>query len=124
MNLKEVDRMRNEWWQLTPRMRLIVCDADNWVIENMHQSPVWTCFMRTTEEQQALFEAHEAQSPMSVHCVGRGADMRLLIDDDWNAKLRDYITDKYGPYDPSRPDLPVCLIHGGTAKHLHFQSIT
>ena len=115
MILKNYERMTNEWWQLTPKLRLIICDVECWC-EDRGIRPVWTCFMRTEEENLEV-----GGQPNSVHLLGRGADMRMLNDDGMNLELADYINAKY-IYDPTRPSKLTCLIHG-PISHLHFQSL-
>jgi hypothetical protein len=124
MNLKDTDRLRGEWWELSPYLQQIICDVNLWCLSHNQRNSTWTCFMRTEAEQRDLFERQQADSPTSVHMVGRGADMRLLDKEELNNELLGYINHKYGPYDPARPHLQVAMIHGGTARHFHFQTLT
>jgi hypothetical protein len=121
MRFKE-ERLRDEFWKLTSLMRMIVCDAD--LYAESHGAPLcWTSFIRSEDEQQALYEAGDTTSKVSVHQFGRGADARPTGNSILDDEIRRYISEKY-EYDPSRPEKSSCIIHGGTARHLHFQSLT
>lgn len=122
MICKHGERMLSEFWKLTRKMRAIVCEADLWLEERHHQG-VWTCFLRSEAEQKALFESGASSASFSVHQLGRGADLRLTGDDDLDARLADHLNDLW-QYDPARPDIKTALIHGGTAMHMHLQSLT
>jgi hypothetical protein len=115
MIFKDDKRMREEYWLLTPYVRMVIADVEVWCSDRGIR-PVWTCFMRTEEENKEV-----GGQPNSVHLYGRGADMRLLQDDGMNLQLADYINAKY-MYDPHRPNMLTCLIHG-PISHLHFQSL-
>jgi len=80
--------------------------------------------MRTEEEQKRLFDENQASSTISVHMVGRGADMRCLQNEDLNQELLQYVNHRWGPYDLGRPHLQVAMIHQGTSRHFHFQTLT
>ena len=116
--------MREEWWKLSSYLQAILCDVDVWCLNHGVQDSPWTCFMRTEEEQRALFDQDQAASTISVHMVGRGADMRCLQDEELNQELLQYVNQKWGPYDLSRPHLQVAMIHVGSARHFHFQTLT
>lgn len=113
--------MQKEWWGLTPKMRLVICDADNFCMDNYHESPAWTSFIRTEQEQLALFNAGLTSEKIDEHMLGRGADKRIF-GDDRDLKLIEYINGKY-PYDPNRPGMVTVSFHQGTAKHLHFKTL-
>jgi hypothetical protein len=113
MIFKNHERMMDDWWLLSPYIRMVIADVEVWCIErDIH--PVWTCFMRTEEENREC-----GGMTNSVHLYGRGADMRLLQDDELNLKLVEYLNSKY-VYDKDRPNLHTALIHG-PVNHLHIQ---
>ena len=112
--------MEMEFWVLDPKLRLILCDMDYWAARHGKEIVV-TSLMRSLAEQAALYDAKEAPSPYSVHCDGRGADIRLLDGEHVNLLLQMYIEEKYKPYDEHRLHKPVVLIHGGTGEHIHVQ---
>lgn len=123
MLLKSPDRMRNEWWQLSPYLRRVICDADVWCLENGERDGVWTSFIRTEEEQAALFDAGLTKSKVDEHMLGRGADHRMLSTKEKTQAMCDYINAKY-LYDPRRPLMKTMSIHGGTALHVHTKVLT
>ena len=123
MIFKDQERMREEFWRLTPKMRLIVVDADNYCMEHFHESPAWTEFLRTDEEQLAYFNAGQTPDKVGVHQLGRGADKRIFSDAAKTLDLIDYINKKY-QYDPKRPEMKTVSIHNNAAPHLHFKSLT
>lgn len=116
------ERLRDEFWKLTPRMRLMVCDADLYA-ETRGAPLCWTSFIRGEDEQRKLYEDGDTTHKVSVHQFGRGADARPTGNQILDDEIRRYISEKY-IYDPKRTHLSSCIIHGGTAKHFHFQSGT
>lgn len=122
MIFKDPERMRKEFWDLSPYLQRIMCDVDVWCHEHGEQN-TWTCLLRTEEEQRKLYEDGLAAKAFSVHNFGRGADMRMLREG-LTELLVEYVEKRWGPYDVRRPKIPVAMIHGGTAKHLHIQALT
>lgn len=121
MRLKNSDRMVSEFFQLHPKLQLIICDVDLWGIQH-GEEPTWTCFLRTQEEQLALIASGEAdpKDKLSVHMFGRGADFRLFKNPNLDLLIGDYLNEKY-PYG----DLvhKTHLQHRGTGmgEHHHVQ---
>lgn len=115
------EQMEGEFFKLHPKMQLVICEV-NWWCYLRKVTPTWTCFYRSEEEQRQLFEMGLADSPRSVHCLYRGADMRVIEDHLTNKELIEYINFRYR-YDPARPNLRTALTHGGTAVHNHFQVV-
>lgn len=111
--------MQEQFWKLDAKLRLILADIDHWIICHGEEMTV-TCLFRSSSEQRELYEAKKAQSPYSVHCDGRGADVRLLSDHNLNVLLGLYINEKY-QYDEKRPLIKTLLTHDGTAMHHHVQ---
>jgi hypothetical protein len=127
--------MEKEWWQLTPKLRMIVTYADYWGVEH-GEEPTWTDFIRTDAEQLALYEAeverlklagfdpiHAISKKTSVHIFGRGADMRPFKNEHLNTLFGIEINKRF-PYDPIRPKMLTALRHEGSADHFHIQSLT
>lgn len=112
------EKLRAEFWKLHPKLRVLLMDIDRWALQ--YEDAVATCFLRTAEEQMALFTAGQAPAKTSVHVVGRGADLRIFNADTLNRTLAGWVNDKY-PYDPKRPSLPTALRHLGTGDHWHIQ---
>ena len=117
MNFKQLER-RDEWWNLHPKLRLILCDMDLWLFGRGVQMVI-TCMIRSDEEQAELVRTGASKFKMSVHQVGRGADIRQPLDPGVCEQLAQYINTKY-PYDPNRPGLTTLLWHG-EVPHGHVQ---
>jgi hypothetical protein len=115
------EKLRAEWWDLTPKLRMILADIDFYCWKK-DLKMVCTSFVRTAEEQENLHRTGHAASKTSVHMYGRGADIRLLFPVEENQKLIDYINMKY-PYDPKRATMYTVLRHEGLGDHLHVQSV-
>jgi len=119
MNFKHPERHLHEFFELVPKLRLILSDIECWALENGETMTI-TCLIRTEAEQLALFEAGQAESKTSVHQFGRGADVRLFKNEYLNEKVGIYINSKF-PYDRSRPHMKTLITHSGTASHHHVQ---
>jgi len=115
------EKLKEEFWKLVPKMRVILTDAEIWGFHRAKDLVV-TCLIRTEEEQRQLFELGQASAKTSVHCVGRGADLRILFPDELNQQLVDFLNMKY-IYDVNRPNLKTAIRHGGTGDHVHLQCI-
>jgi len=113
------ERTKGEWWEMHPKLRLVLCEADYWCYRHGTELLI-TCLTRSELEQWALYTQKKAPSKSSVHVVLRGGDARVLTPDHLNQQLCDHINAKF-PYDPKRPNLKTVIRHGGTADHLHFQ---
>lgn len=108
-----------EWWELDPKLKLILADVDYW-LHARGSELVLTSIIRSSLEQEGLYLTKRAPAKTSVHMYGRGADARILRPDALNWEMIEYVNDKF-PYDPLRPHLKTVIRHGGTADHLHFQ---
>lgn len=113
-----------EFWELKPRLQLILTDAGVWCAER-NQTLTITSLIRSDEEQGYLYEKGFTTDQLSVHQkkagggLGRGADTKALVAP-YNQQLLDYINGKY-VYDPRRPNMKTVSAHGGTAWHNHFK---
>jgi len=121
VRLKYPERMTKEFFQLDPKLQLIICDINLWGIKH-GEIPTWTCFIRTDQEQVELFNEGKTTDKVSVHQFGRGADLRFFTNSILNYIIDDYINEKYN-YDPQRPQLKTFGIEGsqGTAPHHHIK---
>lgn len=119
MKFKDPERFEKEWWELDPKLRLVLCDADFYLSTFGHELTI-TSLIRTDREQADLVSIGVARSTFSVHCFGRGADARVLDNANVNTLLDLYVNGKYA-YDAKRPHLKTLLRHDGTAEHFHFQ---
>lgn len=122
MKFKDPRRLKKEWWEISPLLRLILCDAEWYSIQYFDEELTLTCLMRTAEEQADLVKRGASTEAISVHQFGRGGDARLLKNAANNLILQSYINHKY-EYDPLRPHFKTVVRHGGTAEHLHFQTL-
>ena len=115
-------RTEVEWWDLHPRLRLILSDADLWCYLRGAEFTI-TGLVRNDLEQWALWK-QGISAEKSVHQVwsgwGCGADARSLKTVELNQQLLDHINARY-TYDLGRKDLKTVIRHMGTADHLHFQ---
>lgn len=111
------ERQRSEFWELVPKLRLILCRVETLAKESGEDAVV-TSLIRTQEEQQMLFDAGQAPAPTSVHMYGRGADVRKFKSDALNQVVVQTVLSEY-PY--GHLEKPSALLHEGTADHLHFQ---
>ena len=114
-------RTEAEWWVIRPHLRLILCDADLWC-ERRGVLFILTGLIRSGYEQWAMWKKGISNYEHSVHEYGRGGDASQLLQSELNPQLLDYINSKY-IYDPKRPNLKTAIWHGGTAMHLHFQTL-
>lgn len=121
MNLKDPERMRNEWWQLHPKLQEIITWANVWGIEH-GEEPTWTSWIRTDTEQLALFEAGLTTEKVDEHMFGRGGDKRLFKKPGLDEQFVIDCNEKF-PYDPTRPQMKTASIHGGTAQHVHLKVV-
>lgn len=117
MRFKFPDRLQMEWWEIVPKLRLVLCDMDVFAGERLEELTL-TCLLRTDEEQAAMYESGASPSKLSVHQFGRGADIRLVEDEAFMSELEEYVNRKY-PY--GKGDLKTMLVHVGTARHIHIQ---
>lgn len=119
--IPKTERIRDEFWEIDPHLRVILCDADYFL--RRHGFYLFlTCLIRMESEERELFEQGIAQSPRGVHVFGRGGDARPTPSDSVNQVLLSYINTKY-PYDPARPEKQTMIRHGGTGDHFHFQTM-
>lgn len=113
-----------EFWELKPKLQLILCDAALWCYERNLTLTV-TSLIRTDEEQGYLYEKGYTTDKLSLHQkkagggLGRAADTSPLLAPQ-NQLLLDYINGKY-VYDPKRPNMKTVSAHGGTAWHNHWK---
>lgn len=121
MIFKDEPRMRNEFWEIHPKLRALLCLIDLWAKANGEEATV-TCLLRSHEEQRLLFETGASKFPpgQDIHEVGRAADLRLFKSSALNTILDVSWNEKY-PYDTARPTLKTFLFHGGTGQHCHVQ---
>lgn len=122
MIFKDHDRHVKEIFELTSNTLLILADVNNWC-KRRGIDPVFTCFLRTEAERKDLVRRGLSEDKVGVHELGRGFDVRPLIQNELNQQLMDYINQKY-VYDPTRPAKRTVIRHKGTKDHLHFQSLT
>jgi hypothetical protein len=116
------ENLRDEFHKISPHLRLILCDAEVWMIENSQQIVITSLF-RTDAEQERLFNAGLSKR-MSVHQYGRGADVRVTDDPGLNDKFQVWLNGKY-PYDLTRPHFNTCYLHNvGLGLHFHVQTVT
>jgi len=122
MNFKSPNQ-RAEFWQLHPKLRLILCDIDNWLQYQFNEEIIVTDLIRSEEQQKQLYDAGMAPAVTSVHQFGRGADLRVFKSLDANHTVLQWVNEKY-PYDLDREHLKTMIRHGGTALHYHLQCLT
>ena len=117
MIFKCSERMQDEWWKLEPRLWQIIVDVEIWCRER-GICPVWTCFLRTEAEQDALVSSGASKYPNSVHEYGRGADLREFEPEARRIELQTFINSKYAYGDGLHQTM---IWHEGTALHGHIQ---
>lgn len=120
MNFKDPTRHQVEWWQIHPKLRLILCDMELWLADH-GTNMVITELLRDDETQLDYIRQGFTLARTSVHQFGRGADIRKPLDPGICEMLAEYINKKY-PYDVTRPGLTTLLWHGKVA-HGHVQVI-
>lgn len=116
--------MIEQFWILSRKLRMILCEIDYWA--SVHGEEMFvTSLIRTHEEQARLFEAGATPYKVSVHESGRGADIRPFKDDNLNRLLIVWLDEKY-PYDVKRPLIKTCLDErdGVGGSHFHIQVLT
>lgn len=119
MNFKDIIRHKKEFWDLSPTLRLILCDLECWG-KTRGEDITITELIRTDSEQQELFETGKS-ARISVHQFGRGADVRLFKNNNLNLLVEGYLNEKY-PY--GKGTIKTALIHDvGAGNHLHLQVI-
>lgn len=119
MLFKDEERLKREFWEIDPKLRIILCELDLWAQINDEEVFI-TSLIRTNEEQELLFASGVSKYRTSVHNVGRGADIRLFKREGLNTLIKTAWNSKY-IYDRARPLLNTFLIHEGTAMHIHIQ---
>ena len=111
------ERLRNEFWELVPKLRSILCRVE--MIAKQHgEETVVTSLIRSQEEQKLLYDSGQAPSLSSVHMYGRGGDVRKFKSPALNQVIVQTILDEY-PY--GHLGKPSAMLHEGSAEHLHFQ---
>lgn len=114
------ERTRGEFWEIRSKLRLILCDADHWLINKGLPGLNVTQVVRSELEQWAFWKKGISPGKRSVHEFYRGADTSIVFPEEYNQQLIDYINHRY-IYDKTRPHMKTVVRHGGTADHLHWQ---
>ena len=103
------EEMKVQFWKLDPKLRLMLCDLENYALAMYGKEIVITDLLRPTDKT-------------SVHFYGRGADVRSwMFNDVQIAEMKFYISQKY-PYQGGKK--PTFLYHrvGDGVHHIHIQT--
>lgn len=114
-------RLAREWAEKAPaKLRDIILwiAMEAWPQENHIPTPplVITCILRTPEENAAL-----KANPRSPHLAGLAVDVRNR---DLNDRQKLDIVQRVNArwvYDPTRPEMKVCLLDDNGVAHFHVQ---
>lgn len=104
-------RFKDEFWQVNPMVRLILCDVDVYSQQHFNKEIVVTDMMRT------LDPSNPKPQP---HAYGNAADLRSFIYTESElVEMKFYINQKY-PYQTAGKD--TFLVHDvGKGRHIHLQ---
>jgi len=106
------ETLEKEFWQLNPKLRMILTDTDYFCIKEFRKELFLTSLLRPKDKE-------------SVHACSRGADARSEEQDYFTKSeiysLLQYVNSRY-QYDFNRPQKKTVLHHEtGQGWHLHFQ---
>ncbi len=113
-------------WQvnlLTTKTRMLLKETDRYVEHMFALNLYLTSLIRTEQQGRAIADKLHKPFIHSVHEYGRGVDFRVFESETVNARVLKHINERYR-YDPVRPKLRTLLIHEGTGRHYHLQSLT
>ena len=121
-------RLEKEWQDLehiNPALYHIICFYNTFIYNIFEgKDTVITNIYRTKEEQEKICKKAKVKFYKSVHCLWRGVDLRINLEE-WQIKIMELLINNKFPYDKTRPNIKTFVRHNiGVGDHIHIQNYT